>query len=109
MTTVYAAHIDTVIWSDNKKVHKAGKVPLGEPLRIIRVYINWRKIERPANISLPVNDAYPDYWVHANDVVYTDPMPVPEDPPVDPPPEPGDIPEEEVAAAILLLLRWLKQ
>lgn len=109
MITIYAAYDEAIIWSDNKKAHKAGRVPFGEPLRVIRNYVNWYKIERPANLSLPSNDVYPDYWVHLDSILLNDPMVIPEDPPIDPPPEPGDIPEEEVAAAILLLLRYLKQ
>ena len=103
MTTVYAATDETIIWSDNKRVHKAGRVPLHEPLTVIREYGNWFEIARPANLSLPGAAAYPDYWVHFDDVIMINPGDPQE------PPDPGNIPEEEVAFAILTVLRYLKQ
>jgi hypothetical protein len=114
METIYAARVDTPIWSDRSKIHKAGKVPIYEPLTVINQYSeNWFSIERPVDISLPADPLYPNYWAHLDDVILAlpgeDPGPIP-----DPDPNPIPAPEElvtdkEVALAILTILRWYKQ
>lgn len=111
MAIVYAAHADTIIYSDLGRRHKAGRVPLHEPLIVLSVYQNWYKIERPENISLDPDPAYPDYWVHNTDVIVSLPAPDPVPDP-DPTPEPDPIPgvptDEEAAVAVMILLKWLK-
>jgi hypothetical protein len=103
---IYAATEGTVIYSDNKRTHKAGRVPLHEPLTVIKQYLeNWFKIDRPANISLPEDPNYPNYWVHREQIIET--IPDPQDPP--PEPDPENISDFEAAAAIVTLIKYLKQ
>jgi hypothetical protein len=105
MGYVYAAKPDTVIWSDNNKTHKAGKVPQYEELFVVDESGDWYKIERPANISLDPDPAYPHYWVSKMDTLNKPPQ-EPE-PPVEPDPQPA-ISDEDAAAAIVVLLKWLR-
>lgn len=107
---VYAKKEGTVIWSDNDGTHKAGRVPLHESLVVLsESNISWYAIARPVNISLPVQPAYPDYWVKRGDVLTElpadgpEPSPEPEEEPV------GSVTDEQAAAAIVTLLRWLKR
>lgn len=115
MTTIYAAYEGAVIWSDPNKVHKAGRVPLHEPLTVIQeMHQNWFVIERPENISLDPNPTYPDYWVYRTEIIeglpVPDPIPTP-DPTPDPLPEPDleSVSDEEAAGAILTLIKYYRQ
>ena len=106
---VYAIKEGTVIWSDNDGIHKAGRVPLHEPLSVTSSSnMKWYAINRPANLSLEANRDYPDYWVKRSDVISAIPVVIPEDPsePVRPFFGPTD---EAAAVAIVTILKWLKQ
>ena len=111
MTTIYAAIDGTIIWSSGDKLHKQGRVPLHEPLTVLREYAqNWFIIERPTNISLDPNPSYPDYWVYSTEILETLPVtpdPDPEDPQPDPDPE--QVSDEEFAQALVTMLKWMRQ
>jgi len=103
---VYARKEGTVIWSDNNKSHKAGRVPIYTPLLILKESGGCYKIERPENISLPFDPNYPSCWVATGDCVSA----FTEDAPPDPDPEDDEcITEIEVAVALTVVLKWLKQ
>ncbi len=109
MVIIYAVQDEAIIWSDNHKVHKAGRVPLHEPLFVIRSYgQNWFEIRRPVNLSLPENTAYPDYWVHRDDITEDLPAPIP-DPDPDPEPTPDEISDDDAAVASLTVIKWYRQ
>lgn len=100
---IYAAFDGTIIWSDNKKIHKAGRVPLYAPLTVIREHsLNWFKIQRPLNLSLPAQEGYPDYWVYRDQILVT----LPDDP--DPKPDPK-LSDADAADALITLLTWWRQ
>lgn len=108
MTIIYAAIPDAVIWSDNKRVHKAGKVPLHEPLTVIRQYSqNWFKIERPTNITLDVDPIYPNYWVYRTQIINE--LPGESDPTPTPTPDSELISDLDAAYSIITLLNWWRQ
>lgn len=103
---IYAAFSNTVVWSDNKRIHKAGKVPLHEPLTVISEYAqHWYRIERPTNITLAENPSYPNYWIYGDQILEE----LPGDPDPNPEPEPGTISDADAAAALILFLKWWKQ
>ena len=112
---IYAAVEGMIVWSDNKRVHKAGRVHLHEPLTVIKQYKeNWFKIERPDGLYLG-NDPHPepepaylDYWVHREVIIEELPESQP-DPEPEPDLHPYEIPDEDVAAAILLILKWWRR
>lgn len=120
MTTVYANQEDVIIWSGGDMVHKQGRVHLNEPLLIKTPYAqNWYIIERPEGLYLgddpnPEPDPnYPDYWVRrefCSAIPIDGSGPEPEPEPV-PEPEPSleYVSNEELASAIIVLLRWLRQ
>ena len=105
---VYAKKEGTYIWSDNNGSHKAGKVPLHEPLFTHgEKPSGWYAINRPDNLSLPVQPGYPDYWVKVGDTVLhpgDDPDPTP-----DPTPDSGSVSDADAADAIVRLIRYFKQ
>ena len=106
MSVVYARKEKTYIWSDNNETHKAGWVPIYEPLDTDgEGPRGWYAIKRPLNISLPVDPAYPFYWVKVGDTVekYSEPEPVPT------PVSHGDVTDWEVAESIVTILKWLRQ
>jgi hypothetical protein len=107
---VYAKIDGVIIWADRARLHKQGRVALGEPLTVVRDYSeNWFKIERPEHITLPENTNYPHYWVRKEFVTFL-PEPEPDPEPVpDPDPIPGEISEETALRAVGVLLRYLKQ
>jgi len=107
MPTVYAKEEGVIIWSDLNRAHKAGRVPRYEPLTVLNSYKNWYRISRPDDISLPPDPLYDDYWVHNTDVLMGLPDPILPDPTPDP--VPGNISIDDVAQAIFVVLRWLKQ
>ena len=99
---VYAVKEGTVIWSDNNKTHKAGRVPLHEPLNVLADKGEWFIIERPLNISLPEQPGYPNYFVRASDTIgYVIEGGAAITPAV-------GITDKDAADAILTLLKWLK-
>jgi hypothetical protein len=110
---VYAIKEGTVIWSDHRSVHKAGRVPLHEPLTVISESVGgWYAIDRPANLSLPEDPNYTKHWVKTGDTTARISDPV--DPPVDPgAPDPGlvigEVSDNDLAIAIVVILKWLKQ
>jgi len=99
---VYAKKEGTIIWSDNNKTHKAGRVPIHTMLIVLSVkaQAGWYSIKRPLRLSLEPNPKYPDYWVRIEDTVTS----FEEEPP---PPLVG-VTDEDAAQAILTLLKWLK-
>ncbi len=110
---VYAAKEGTVIWSDHTNTHKAGRVPLHEPLTVIKANVgSHHKIARPDNLSLPHDPIYPHYYVKRSDVVdsFSD---LPIDPPADPGDDDGlalgDISDNDAAIAMIVILKWFKQ
>jgi len=112
MTTVYARVEGTIIFSDNNGTHKAGRVPINTPLEVIKTSNFWYAIERPINLSLPENPSYPSYWVRAIDIMLSPAGVVeePRDPGIPIPPWHSDvITDEAAAAAMLTLIRWVKE
>lgn len=103
---VYAIKENTTIWSDNNATHKAGRVPLHQPLRVKSdSNQSWYAIERPDNISLPPQSDYPDYWVKRSDVLLSIVTP-------DPEPEPDPVwfvSDQHLADAIVTIMKWFKQ
>lgn len=109
---VYARKSPTNIWSDNNKAHKAGKVPLHEPLEVISESGGCYAIKRPATISLPPQPNYPNYWVATGDVL--DEMPVTTEPSDGSESDGpglviGEVSDNDLAIAIVVILKWLKQ
>ena len=107
---VYAVKEGTVIWSDHRSVHKAGRVPKGQSLTVISTKVGgWYSIDRPANLSLPGDPMYPKYWVKVSDTVET--IIVPDQGPVlDPIPAPlGTVTDMSAAVALLTIMKWWKQ
>lgn len=102
---VYARKEKTYIWSDNNGTHKAGWVPIYEPLVTPgEGPAGWYAIARPLNISLREHPSYPDYWVKVGDTSAK----------VEPAPTPEPIPREfisdtDAAVAVIALLKWFKQ
>ena len=107
---VYAIKEGTTIWSDNNADHKAGRVPLHQPLTVISERNqSWYAIRRPSNLSLQPQENYPDYWVKRSDVLLVLPTP-PITPPITPPVTPsGPITDAMAAQALVVLIGWLKQ
>ena len=98
---VYARKEKTYIWSDNNSSHKAGWVPIYEPLDTDGERPSgWYAIARPLHISLPIDPSYPDYWVKVGDTVAEVPPPEP---------DPILISDTDAAVAIIALLKWWKQ
>lgn len=108
---VFARKEGTYIWSDNNGTHKAGKVPLHEPLftdgeRPSGWYL---LTARPRNLSLPENPSYPDYWVKVGDTVNEVSVPDPDPGDNDPGLVIGEVSDNDLAIAIVVFLKWLKQ
>ena len=108
---VFAIKEGTTIWSDNNGDHKAGRVPLHQPLLVLeKKNEKWYSIARPGNLSLPTQPNYPDYWVKKSDTLLVKPAPEPEPEPdpEDPPAPQGDVSDMEAAQAIVTLLKWMR-
>lgn len=104
---VFARKEGTIIWSDNNSTHKAGRVPIDEPLTVLAEKTDWLAIERPGNLSLEPQPGYPNYWVKRDDTIAEAAVEVP-----DPEPEPwvpDKVSDTSAAAAVLTLLKWFKQ
>jgi len=98
---VYARKVKTYIWADNNGTHKAGWVPRGTPLYTSGEHPRgWYGLnERPLELSLPPDPLYPDYWAKVGDTI----------PDIAPVPEPlGGPTDADVAAAVVVLLRWFR-
>ena len=97
---VYAGIDNMIVWSDNNKTHKAGRVPLHETMEVIKRTGEWYSIERPFGLSLPPDSSYPDYWVEVANCV---------DMVSDPPGPSMSINDAEFLAAVKTVIRWLTQ
>jgi hypothetical protein len=104
MYLVYVNVDNSVVWSDSGKVHKAGRVPLGEKLEVIDLVSGWYEVNRPEHISLPVQPLYPRYFI--------DPAVCQNEPiggVIEPPVEPEPVGEIDAAEALIFVkaLRYI--
>ena len=106
---VYATAPYTYIWADNKGVHKQGKAFPNQQLIIKQVWQkSWYEI-KPLELDRPVDvSKYPAYWVKQAEVMQAPtPVPLPVPDPVDD--DDITISDEELASAIVVLLKWWKR
>jgi hypothetical protein len=88
----YAALDNLELWGfhddTSASKHKQGKVPLGEPLRVVQDFAQWYRVLEPEHhtaVAVP----YDAYWVRKAFVTLENPEPEPEPTP-EPQPEPED-------------------
>ena len=106
MTTVYAIVDGTIIWSSFHKSHKQGRVPSGAALEVLSDNGSWLEIEEP-ELDREVKTGYPNFWVEKDFVSSGKPYPTPQPSP-QPTPE-GAVSDAEMAEAVCVIVKWLKQ
>lgn len=109
MATLFAKVPYAYVWGDNNGTHKQGKAYPWQPLVVLKENKDWVKIE-PLELDRKVDRSeYPDFWVRKVDVSTAIQTP----PPAAPPPPSSPLPaptvgEQEVAQAIITILKWIR-
>jgi len=98
--------VRTRVWADTREVHKMGWAAPGVRVRVIEVYRSWRRFSQHTGDSAEIKamgGGYNEWWIKG-DVLEgastPDPTPVP---------GPGSVTNEELGAAVRMIVVFLRE